>query len=90
MPDRRSVDMCDDSIALAYGILDVISYDIITVAIVVVDCFTKCIFSPEYAICSMFLLVDFCGVPIQSIKVILGLIISILLIITSNYHSRPL
>ena len=67
--------MCDESIVLPYGILDVISFDIITVAIVVVACLTRCIFAPEYSITSMLLLGDFCGVLIQLIKLSLGLLI---------------
>ena len=43
--------------------------------IVVVDFFARCIFVPDYEIASVFLLVEFCVVPIQLIKLILGLLI---------------
>ena len=69
--------MCEDSIVLPYGILAVISFDIITGAILVLACFARCIFAPESAISSMLLLGGLCGVSIQFIKLILGLLISI-------------
>ena len=70
--------MFDESIVLPSGSISFISFDIITGAIVVVDFFSKCIFAPESAIDSVLLLVEFGGVPIQFIKLILGLLISIL------------
>ena len=51
-----SVAMCDDSIVLPSGSLDVMSFEIMTGPIVVVACFARCIFSPESAIASVFLL----------------------------------
>ena len=55
-------------------------------AIVVVACFYRCIFTPDSVIASVFLLGEFGGVPIQIIKLILGLLILILLIISPNSH----
>ena len=81
--------MCDDSIVPPYGSLDVIAFEIITGAIFVVAYFARCIFAPESTIASVFLLGEICGVPIQSIKLILGLLISILFIIAPNRHSQP-
>ena len=49
----------------------------------VVDFFGRCIIAPDSVIASMFLLGKFGGVPIQFIKIISGLLISILLIISS-------
>ena len=49
---------------IPYGSLAVISFDIITGVIVVVDFFNRCIFSPESAIDSMLLLVGLFGVSI--------------------------
>ena len=51
--------------------------------------FYSCIFAPTSAIASAFLLGEFGGVPIQFIKLILGLLISILLIISPKHHSHP-
>ena len=48
--------MCDESIVLPSGSLDVMSFEIMTGPIVVVACFARCIFSPESAIASVFLL----------------------------------
>ena len=70
--------------------LAVISFDIITGAIVVVACFHGCIFAPESAIDRILLLGYFGGSPIQFVKLILGLLISILLIIAPNCHPHPL
>ena len=44
--------------------LAVVSFEIITGAIVVADCFAMCIFSPESAIAIMLLLGLFGGFPI--------------------------
>ena len=88
-PGIYSVNICDDSIVLLSGNISVISFEMMTRAIVVVDCFSRCIFAPESAIASMFLLGEFVGVPIQLIKLILMLLISILLIIASNLNSHP-
>ena len=49
-PSSWSVVVCEDSIVLPYGSLSVISFDIITGAIVVVACFGRCIFAPESVI----------------------------------------
>ena len=57
--------MGDDSIMLQYGSLSVMSFEIMTGAIVLVACFSRCIFAPDSAISSMFLLGEFGGVPIQ-------------------------
>ena len=48
--------MCDDSIVIPYGSLVVISFKIITGAIVVVACFARYIFAPESVIASVLLL----------------------------------
>ena len=74
---------------LQYGILAVISFDIITGAVVGVDYFARCTFAPDYVIVGMLLLRRLCGVSIQFIKLILGLLISILLIIALNRYSHP-
>ena len=58
-------------------------------AVVVVDWFSKCIFASESDIARVFLLGEFGGLPIQFIKLILGLIISILSIIAPNHHLHP-
>ena len=89
IPGICSVAMCEDSIVLPSGSLAVISFYIIKVSIVVVDCFVRCIFSPESTISRMLLLGEFYGVPIQFIKLILGLLTSILFIISPNHHSHP-
>ena len=52
--------MCEYSTVLPYVSLAVISFDIFTGAILVVACFSKCIFAPESKIASM-LLVGECG-----------------------------
>ena len=57
---------------IPFGGLSVISFDIITGAIEVVACFVRCIFAPEYAIFSMFLIVVMGGVSIQFLKLIFG------------------
>ena len=63
-PDSWGVVMCEDSIVLPSGSLAVISFDIITGAMVVVACFARCIFAPESAISNMLLLVVLSGVSI--------------------------
>ena len=55
-----------------------------TGGIFVVACFARCIFAPESTIAGVFLLGEFGGVLIQLIKIISGLLISILLIIAPN------
>ena len=57
IPGSFSVAICEDSIVLPYGSLAFMSFDIITGAIVGVDCFSRCIFTTESAISSMLLLV---------------------------------
>ena len=64
-------------------------FDIVTGVIVLVYCLDRCIFAPESAISSVFLLREFGGVPIQYIKLILGLLISILFIVAPNRHLNP-
>ena len=80
-PGIWSVAICDDSIVIPSGILAVMSFEMMTGDIVVVDCFARCIFAPEYTIASLFLLGEFGWVPIKFIKLILELLISILLMI---------
>ena len=80
-PGRWSVAICDDSIVLLYGSLAVMSFEIMTGAIVVVACFSGCISAPESSVFSVYLLGEFGGVTIQFIKLILGLLISMLLLI---------
>ena len=65
--------MCNDSIVIPSGSIYVITFGIITRAIVVVDCFARCIFAPEFTIDDVLLPGEFCGVHIQFIKLILGL-----------------
>ena len=74
-PGSRSVNICDDSIVLPSGSLTVISFEIMTGAIVVVACFSRCIFAPESASANVFLLGELGGVPIQFVKLNLGLLI---------------
>ena len=81
--------MCEDSIIIPSVSLAVISFGIIIGTILVVACFSRCIFAPESTIASIFLLGEFGGAPIQFTKLILGLLISILLIIAPNRHLRP-
>ena len=81
--------MCEDSTVLPFGILDVISFEIITGDIIVVACFDRCIFAPESAIDIMLLLGGLSGVSIQFIKLILGLLISFLFIAAPNHHLHP-
>ena len=88
IPDSWSVAILEDSIVLPYGSLDVILFEIITGAIVVVAWFSRCVFEPEYAIDSMLLIVGLAGVSIQFIKPILGLLISILFISAPDRHSH--
>ena len=56
---------------LPFGSLDFISLSIITGAIVSVACLARCIFAPESAIYSMFVIVGLGGVSIRFIKLIL-------------------
>ena len=56
--------MCVDSIVSPSGSLALISFSIITGAIVGVACFDRCIFAHESEISSMLLLVGLCGVSI--------------------------
>ena len=82
--------MCDESIVIPFGSLAVMSLDIISGVIVVVDSVAGCIFTPESAISSVFLPGEFGGVLIQFIKLILGLLLLMLLIISPNRHLHPL
>ena len=88
-PGIWSFSVCDDSIVLPYGILAVVSFDIMAEVIVVVDCLDRCIFAPRSEISIKYLLVESGGVPILLIKIILGLLILILFIIAPNRHLRP-
>ena len=81
MPGRWNIAICDESIVLPSGSLSVMLFEIMTGAIVVVACFSRCIFVTESTFASVFLLGQFGGVSINFIKLILGLLISILLII---------
>ena len=81
--------MCDESIVITSGSLTVISFEIITWVVVVVDCFDRCIFAPESEISSVLLPGEYVGVPIQFIKLILVLLISILSTIGPNHHLSP-
>ena len=51
IPGRWSVDMCEDSIVLPSDSLSIVSFDIITGAIVVVACFAGCIFANRVCYC---------------------------------------
>ena len=84
-----SVDICEDSVVLPSGILAVISFDIITGAIVGLACFARCIFAPESVIAIMLLLRLLGRVSIKFIKMVLGILIFMLLSIVPNYHSCP-
>ena len=59
---------------LSYGSLDIMSFGIMTVTIIVVAFFSRCIFAPESAIASVFLLRESGGVPILLVKLVLGLL----------------
>ena len=78
MTGSYSVAICDGSIVLPSVSLSVVSFEFITGDMFVMACFYRCIFAAECAITSVFLLVEFGGVPINFIKLILGLQISIL------------
>ena len=78
--------MCEESIVLSSGSHAIVLSDSITGAIVVVDCFTRCIFAPDSVIDSMLLLGGLGGVLIKYIKLIVGLLIPILPIIAHNPH----
>ena len=88
-PGIWSVSMCDDSIVIPSCRLYVVSFEIMTGTIVVADFFDRCIFAPESSISSLVLLGEFGGFPIQFIKLVLGLLISILFIISPNRHLYP-
>ena len=70
--------MCEDSIVIPSGILAVISVDIITEFLLLVACFSGCVFTPESVISSMLLIGGLGGVSTKFIKLILWLIILIL------------
>ena len=74
-PASRRFAMCQESIMLTSRSLAVISFDIITGCIIVVACFSGCIFAPESASTSMLLLVELGVLSIQLIKQILVLTI---------------
>ena len=74
-PDIWSVAICDDSIVLTYVIFYVMSFEMMTGAIVVVACFSRYKFALESEIAIVFLLGEFGGVSIQFIKLVLGLLI---------------
>ena len=88
-PGIWSVAVCYDSIVLPSRSLAVMSFEIMTGYIFVVAYFDRCIFTPESTIDSVFLLGEFGGFPIRFIKLILGLLISILFIIAHNRHLHP-
>ena len=50
MPSICSVATWDDYIVLPYGSLTVMSFDIMTESIVYVDCFSICMFAPEFLV----------------------------------------
>ena len=64
-------------------------FEILTRAIVGVYLFAICMFAPESAIVSLYLLGKLGGVPILLIKLILGVLILILFSIAPNRHSHP-
>ena len=78
--------MCEDSIVIPSGSLDVISFDIIVGSIVVMDFCARCIFAPASVIASMLVPGGLGRVSIKCIKLILGLLISILFIAASSCH----
>ena len=53
---RWNVDICDDSIVLPYGSLDVMYFEIMTGAIVDVAWLDICMFAPENEIASVHLI----------------------------------
>ena len=88
-PDSWSVSMCEGFVVLLSGSLAVISFVIIIEAILLVACFSRCIFTPESAVAIMLLLIGLFGASIQFIKLFLGLIISILFNVAPNRHLHP-
>ena len=64
-------------------------FDIITGAVVFVAFFTISVFTSESEISSMCLLVELGGFLILLIKLILGVLILILFLVSPNPHSRP-
>ena len=74
-PGCWSVAMCDESIVLPSGSLAVMSFEIMTGSNVLVACFSGWIFAPGSATAGVFLLVEFGGITIQYIKLILRLLI---------------
>ena len=63
--------------------------DIMTGAIIGVACLDRCMGVTGSEIASLYLLGEVGGVPILFIKLILGLLILILFIISPNHHSHP-
>ena len=88
-PGSWSVSIYDESSVLPSGSLYVMSFDIITVAIVGVVCLDIGMFTSASEISSMYLLGELGGVPILLIKLILGVLIVILFIIVPNLHLHP-
>ena len=74
---------------ITYGILSFISFGIITEGIFGAACLVRFMFAPKYAIYSVYSLGYLCGAPILLIKLILGLIILILFVISPKNHSQP-
>ena len=65
------------------------AFDIMTGAIVGVASFSIWVFTPEFAIASMYFLGELGGVPILLNKLILDVLILILFVIAPNRHLQP-
>ena len=85
-PGIWSVYKCDNSIVIPSGRIDVMSFNIITGDIFGMACFSGCIFAPESAIASVYLLEELGGVPILLMKLILW----VLILTFFHYLSYPL
>ena len=85
-PGSWGVDTCDYSIVLPYDILALMLFGITTEAIFGVASFARWMFAPQSEIACVHFLGEVGGVSIILIKLILGLLILILLIISPNLH----
>ena len=88
-PGIFSATICDNSVVIPSGSLVSVLFYIMTGSIDVVDCLDRCIFAPESAIYRICLLVELVGFPILLIKLISGLLILNLFIISSNPNPHP-
>ena len=71
MPGSWSVTTCDDSIVLPSVSHNINSFDMMTMGIIGVDLFDRCMFAPDYEFAGVYFIVELGGVPILLIKLIL-------------------